>query len=231
MEAKKNPKLDLGKYHGLLFSAGLFFSLALANVAMDWKQSNATQVDLASKTSNTFEALVDVPITKVEPPPPALAIVQPKIIEVANDELIKEEMKIDFNIEVNEKTKVADLVYQAAPIPEPEPEETDAIFVVVEKVAVPQGGLEKFYESLSENLRYPAPARRMGVEGRVFIEFIVNKDGSLSDFRVAKGIGAGCDEEAIRIIQKGPKWSPGMQRGKPVRQRMVLPVFFMMASR
>lgn len=231
MEAKKNPKLDLGNYHGLLFSIGLFVSLALANTAMEWKQKDASTVNLVAKSTNTFEALVDVPITKAEPPPPELAAVQPKIIEVSNDELVKTEMKIDFNIEVNEQTRVADLVYQPGPVAEPEPEETDKIFAVVEQVAVPQGGLQSFYKALASNLRYPSAARHTGVEGRVFVEFIVNKDGSLSDFRIAKGIGAGCDEEAIRIIQDGPKWNAARQRGKPVRQRMVLPVFFMLAQR
>jgi protein TonB len=230
MEAKKNPNLDLGNYHGLLFSIGLFVSLAMANVAMEWKQKDASTVNLASKTTNSFEALIDVPITKSEPPPPELAAIQPKIVEVSNDELVKTEMKIDFNIEVNEQTRVADLAYQPAPV-EPEPEETDKIFVVVEQVAVPEGGLEGFYKLLGKNLKYPLAARHTGVEGRVFVEFIVNQDGSLSDFRVAKGIGAGCDEEAVRIIQEGPKWRPAKQRGKPVRQRMVLPVFFMLAQR
>ncbi|MFM8914185.1 MAG: TonB family protein [Flammeovirgaceae bacterium] len=230
MEAKKNPNLDLGNYHGLLFNIGLFVSLALANVAMEWRQTDSSTVNLVFKSTNTFETLVEVPITKTEPPPPELAVVQPKIVEVSNEELVKTEMKIDFNIEVNEQTRVADVVYQPAPA-EPEPEDTDKIFVVVEQVAAPQGGLENFYKSLAKNLKYPSAARHTGVEGRVFVQFIVNKDGSLSDFTIAKGIGAGCDEEAIRIIQEGPKWAAAKQRGKPVRQRMVLPVFFMLAQR
>ncbi len=70
----------------------------------------------------------------------------------------------------------------------------------------------------------------MGIEGKVFVEFVVDKDGSLTQFIVVKGIGAGCDEEAVRIIQNSPPWSPGKQRGKPVKQRMVLPIFFTLAS-
>ncbi|MCE2956631.1 MAG: energy transducer TonB, partial [Flammeovirgaceae bacterium] len=93
MEAKKNPNLDLGNYHGLLFSIGLFVSLAMANVAMEWKQRDASTVNLVSKSTNSFEALIDVPITKSEPPPPELAAIQPKIVEVSNDELVKTEMK------------------------------------------------------------------------------------------------------------------------------------------
>jgi protein TonB len=66
----------------------------------------------------------------------------------------------------------------------------------------------------------------MGVEGRVFVEFVVNRDGSIVDVRSIKGIGAGCDEEAVRIVQSAPAWKPGKQRGKPVRQKMVIPIIF-----
>jgi protein TonB len=66
----------------------------------------------------------------------------------------------------------------------------------------------------------------MGTEGKVFVQFVINKDGSISDVVAIKGIGAGCDEEAVRIIQSSPQWTPGKQRGKPVKQRMVLPITF-----
>jgi protein TonB len=73
-------------------------------------------------------------------------------------------------------------------------------------------------------------ARRMRVEGKVFVEFVIGKDGQITDVIVIKGIGAGCDEEAVRIIQSSPPWNPGRQRGKPVKQRMVLPIIFKLAS-
>jgi protein TonB len=66
----------------------------------------------------------------------------------------------------------------------------------------------------------------MGIDGKVFVEFVINKDGSISDVRAVKGIGAGCDEEAVRVVQGAPSWTPGKQRGKPVKQRMVLPITF-----
>jgi protein TonB len=71
----------------------------------------------------------------------------------------------------------------------------------------------------------------MRVEGKVFVEFVVEKDGTLTQFTVVKGIGAGCDEEAIRIMQEAPAWEPGKQRGRPVKQRMVLPIFFKLLDR
>jgi len=70
----------------------------------------------------------------------------------------------------------------------------------------------------------------MGIEGKVFVEFVIEKDGSITDVKAIKGIGAGCDEEAVRILQSAPNWKPGKQRGKPVRQKMVLPISFKLSS-
>ena len=227
MDTKKNPIADLNNYHGLIFSASLTLALGLVNAAFDWKDTGKASVDIISKNENTFEQMVEVPPTEIPAPPPAI-IVQPRIVEVPNDDEIKQEIKIDFNIEVNEKTVMPDLVYEK-PIEEPE-ESVDEIFVVVESPATPQGGLTSFYTYVSQNLRYPPPARRMRVEGKVFVEFVVNRDGSLTDIRVVKGIGAGCDEEAIRVIQGAASWNAAKQRGKPVRQRMVLPIVFKLAN-
>ncbi|MFM7852616.1 MAG: TonB family protein [Flammeovirgaceae bacterium] len=99
-------------------------------------------------------------------------------------------------------------------------------FIVVEEPATPVGGMASFYKYVGKNLRYPKLARRMGVEGKVFVQFIIEKDGSISNPIVFKGIGAGCDEEALRLIRESPKWNPGTQRGKPVRQRYTLPIIF-----
>ena len=100
------------------------------------------------------------------------------------------------------------------------------VFTIVEKMAEFPGGTEAFGQYLSENMRYPAQAQRLGVQGRVMLQFIVEKDGSLSDITVLKGIGAGCDGEAIRILQESPKWTAGTQRGEKVRQKMVVPIAF-----
>jgi protein TonB len=97
---------------------------------------------------------------------------------------------------------------------------------VVEESASPKGGYPAFYKFVGEKIKYPAQARRMGVEGKVFVEFVVNRDGSIVDVKAIKGIGAGCDEEAVRIVQSAPAWTPGKQRGKPVRQKMVIPITF-----
>ena len=100
------------------------------------------------------------------------------------------------------------------------------IYLVVEETANPAEGMEKLYQFVTENMSYPSQAKKAGIEGRVFIEFVVEKDGTLTNFKSLKGIGHGCDEEAIRVLAMSPPWKPGLQHGEPVRQKMVMPVTF-----
>jgi TonB family protein len=102
----------------------------------------------------------------------------------------------------------------------------DEVFVLVDIPPSPQGGMGKLNEHIVQNLKYPAKAKEMKVEGRVFVQFIVNVDGTLSDFTILKGIGFGCEEEAIRVIKEGPKWIPGKNAGKAVRVKYTLPLTF-----
>ncbi len=105
-------------------------------------------------------------------------------------------------------------------------DESGEIFTVVDQTAVPKNGITEFYEEISHNLEYPEQARKMGLEGKVFIEFIVNKDGHLSDIKVLKGIGGGCDAAALKAVTETSFWNPGKKGGVAVRQRIVLPVTF-----
>lgn len=100
------------------------------------------------------------------------------------------------------------------------------VFLVVEETAYPEGGIDKLYAFLNENMSYPAEARKAGITGRVFIEFVVEKDGTLTNFRSVKGIGHGCDDEAIRVLSLSPPWNPGQHKGQAVRQKMVMPIVF-----
>ena len=100
------------------------------------------------------------------------------------------------------------------------------VFTVVEKQPEFEGGMDAFYRYVLKEMSYPLQARQMGVEGRVDVQFVVEKDGSISEVRAINGIGAGCDSEAVRVVQNAPSFRPGTQRGKPVRVRMVVPVIF-----
>lgn len=100
------------------------------------------------------------------------------------------------------------------------------IFTVVESQPEFKGGAEAFFKYLMTEMKYPKEAREKGIEGRVEVEFVVDKDGALSDVKAVKGIGAGCDEEAVRVLKNAPAFKPGTQNGKPVRVRMVVPIVF-----
>jgi protein TonB len=83
---------------------------------------------------------------------------------------------------------------------------------------------------LQDNIRYPAIARESGIQGTIYITFVVERDGSITDVKVLRGIGGGCDEEAIRVVQNMPKWTPGKQRGRPVRVQFSMPIRFTLAG-
>lgn len=104
------------------------------------------------------------------------------------------------------------------------------VFTVVEESAEPKNGMEELWSHFAKTIKYPVEARQKGIEGRVFVEFIVNKDGSISDVVVIKGIGGGCDEEAARVVALADPWNPGKQKGQVVRQRMVIPVIFKLSN-
>ncbi len=229
LEIKKNPKADLMQYRSLIFGFSLALSLCLVIMAFEWKSYDKDVADILNRSVNSFEILNEVPLTEIQPPPPA-AITQPTFIEVPNEEEIVEEVKVNIDIEMNQDTRLEEIKLRPV-IEAMEEEETETIFTIVETPAEPIGGLKEFYKYVGERIKYPAQASRMAIEGKVFVEFIVNKDGSLADFKVVKGIGLGCDEEAMRVLETSPKWKPAKQRGNPVRQRMVIPIHFILADR
>jgi protein TonB len=224
MELKKNPKADLTRKTNLFFAIGLVVSLLLVIVAFEWKSyDEVAQVDFGLNNDD-FEELIDIPITE-QPPPPPPKIQQPEIIEVPDEEEIEEEIELDIDLDVEEDAVVEDIVFEEAPAEEP----VEQIFEVVEEQPEPEGGIEAFYKFVGKELRYPAQANRMGVEGRVFVQFVVDEKGNVSDVKAVKGIGAGADEEAVRVI-KLTKWKPGKQRGRAVKVRMIMPVMFKLSN-
>jgi protein TonB len=107
-----------------------------------------------------------------------------------------------------------------------EQEAPKEIFTVVEEQPTYPGGDEARIKFLQDNMKYPEEAKELGVQGKVFVTFVVEVDGSITDVRVLRGIGSGCDDEAIRVVKSMPKWVPGKQRGVPVRVKFNLPINF-----
>jgi periplasmic protein TonB len=126
--------------------------------------------------------------------------------------------------------EIADVIDETEKKPaivEIKPEEPD-IFTILETQASYQGGLKAMGEFLQKNLNYPAPAQRANVSGKVFLSFVVDKEGNISDVSVTKGIGFGCDEEAMRVVKTMPKWNPGKQSGRAVKSKFNLPIAFVL---
>jgi periplasmic protein TonB len=179
------------------------------------------------------------PITPNQPPPPKIDVPPPvKTIikflppKVTDKEIVEEEeMPTIEEIKQNETGTedikgTEDVVFEEPVAAVVGDGDDDKIFTVVEQQPEYAGGLEAMYKFINKSMRYPASARRMGVEGTVFVSFVVDKEGKISQVQTIKGISPDCDKEAIRVIQLMPSWKPGKQNGKPVSVRFVLPLKF-----
>ena len=122
-------------------------------------------------------------------------------------------------------------VFSLAKAQQPDTSQDDKIFTAVEKDPIFKGGIGKFYQYLSENLHYPANAVKNHLQGKVFITFVVEKDGKLTDVKVVRGVSEDIDAEAIRVIKGSPKWDPGTQNGRPVRVQYTMPLNFTLTGK
>jgi protein TonB len=168
-----------------------------------------------------------VPITEQKAPEPP-KVQPPQVVSTIN--IVENEIDVEENFvidaEADEMTEIQEYI-PPAPVQQDEEQEAEAeIFYVVESMPTFRGGDDKIYEYLAQNLRYPTMAREAGIQGRVFVTFVVERDGSITDVNVLRGIGGGCDEEAIRVVESMPNWTPGKQRGVPVRVQFNLPIKF-----
>jgi periplasmic protein TonB len=224
MEQKKTPKADLENKRFIFTEIGLVIGLALMLVAFEWKSYEKTTVEVTSRqVENVSEDIIPITEQKVKPPPPAPVKQVVKINIVEDNITVDDDINIDA--EADQNTEVQEYI---APVKTDEEESAEEaqIFMVVESMPEYPGGEAALYAYLAENIKYPQMAKESGIQGRVFVTFVVERDGRVTDVRVLRGIGGGCDEEAIRVVQGMPKWTPGKQRGKSVRVQYNLPVKF-----
>jgi len=219
METKKTKKADLKKFKGFFYNLGLSISMGIVLFAFEYKTYDDGFIKTIPWVEENLEPLLDIPITDHTPPPPPKD--QPVIKETDNDVEIDTNLEHVIDIEIADEPLIEDIA-----IPLPKIEEADAIFEAVETSPTPTGGMESWNSYLRNNLKYPIQAKRMGIEGTVYVSFVVNTDGSVQDVKILRGIGGGCDEEAIRVVRNAPNWNPGKQRGKAVRVKMSLPIRF-----
>lgn len=216
----RDPRADLRKYYTIFFEIGLIITLTvfIGLTRIDFGPSGDHEYVLQTQEVVEMEEIIQTEQKQVVPPPPR----PPVPVAVPNDVIIEE-----VDIAINAELDLSDAGYLPPPpksdekAVEEEPEED--FFVAVEQMPELKNGLKE----MQERIRYPELAVKANIQGRVYVQFIVNEKGEVEDPVVLRGIGGGCDEEAIRVI-KETKFSPGLQRGRPVRVRYALPIIFML---
>lgn len=228
MKPKKTEKADLEKRRGLYLEIGLVVVLAAALVAFNIKSYDAKKIEVQQRTAEDEieETVIQTQDdTPPPPPPPEPEVVTTEVNIIENDA----ESENELNMDVFDKLEKQDNVEIAQVTVEDEEEEVeDEIFQVVEQDPEYPGGVDALYKFIQQNLKYPQLAKENNITGRVFVQFVVEKDGSVSNVKAARDIGGGCGAEAVRVIKSMPKWTPGKQRGKAVRAAYTLPVNFVL---
>lgn len=222
---KKNPKYDLERFKSLFVEIGLVIALGLVLMAFEWKKSD--------NTDSGFEQMqvVDIPeelveITRQEQPEPPKPEPQTTVLEIVDDN-VEVQNELDISAEDDQNKEVAAFV---APVADDAPVQVveAEIFTIVEEQPGFPGGEGALMEYLGKNISYPQLARESNIQGTVYVTFVVEPNGSISNVKTLKGIGGGCDEEAIRVVKNMPSWKAGKQRGKPVRVQFNLPIRFIL---
>lgn len=223
MEEKKSPKANLENKKLMFTQIGLIISLLIAWLAFEHKSYDKREIDpsLLRQTEVVEEEMVEITKQEEQKPQPVEVPKQTTQLEIVQDDVETEDLNINAEVEQNE------VIDEYVPVEVEEEEVVEQeIFQIVEEMPSYPGGDQKLMEYIAKNIKYPQIARESGIQGRVFVGFVVEPDGHVSNVKLLRGIGGGCDEEAMRVIKSMPKWKPGKQRGKAVRVSYQIPVMF-----
>ncbi len=226
MEAKKNPKADLEKRKGLFLELGLAVALAGCLVAFNVKSYDQEEIVVEERTviDEVTETVIQTQQEETPPPPePEAPEVVTEVHIIDNDAESEHELGI-LSMDLTDDILTDDPVI-AAPVEDVEDKDVE-VYVVVEQPAEFPGGEVALNKFLAENIKYPDLARTSGIEGKVYIRFVVEKDGSVSNVKIMRDIGGGCGAEAVRVVKSMPKWKPAKQQTRTVRSEFNLPVNF-----
>ncbi|MBO2522422.1 MAG: energy transducer TonB [Bacteroidetes bacterium] len=223
MEIKKSAKANLDDKKLTFTLIGLVVALFIVWRVFEYRSYDKQEYEAFTRTVEVMDE--EMEITKQEQPKPQVQAPKPQVTQIQVVEDDTEVEDIDINAEVDQDEVIEEYVYEAPEIEEEEIVEEEVFLSVEENPEFP-GGPAKLLEYVQKNLKYPMMARESDIQGRVFVGFVVEKDGSISNVRVLRGIGGGCDEEAVRVVQSLPKFKPGKQRGNPVRVQYTLPIVF-----
>jgi protein TonB len=223
MEIKKNPHVDAEKHRMPFILLGLFFTAAFVFMAFSYRSGDGLAGNGADdgKTKDVeFELneLDEPPPPEDTPPPPET----PEVPPPPTDDVREVEKEDD-------QTKVSIAPPDVPPPPvttAPPPPPQDEIFDVVEEEPTFPGGEEAMQSFIKKNVKYPDMSIQMGDQGKVYVRFVVEKDGSISNVSIARGVTPELDKEAMRVVKMMPNWAPGKQRGRAVRTNVVIPIVF-----
>ena len=227
MEIKKSTKADLEKSKGIFLQIGLVLVLALILLAFEWRTRPSSDKGL-NLTSETSYEVEEMQITRREEPKPQ-PIQQQKVAEILN--IVEDDVNIDdqfdFNVEANAETEFKFTGF-ADDVQEEFVEEQT--FYIVEDMPLFNGGdpATQFRKYIQENLKYPQIAAENGISGRVIVQFVVDSRGKVTDAVVVAPVDPALDKEALRVVLSSPAWTPGKQRGKPVKVFYTFPIMFVL---
>lgn len=227
MEPKKSPKADLENKRGIFVQLGLVISLGLVLLAFNWNSQIKEADSLGQVQAQDVEDEM-IPITRpeeVKPPPPPPP---PQVVEVLN--IVDNNTDIDDELQIEDTEADDNTVVNVAPIVQQKEEQTEEqpVFFIVEDMPEFPGGDLALRKYIAQAIKYPVIAQENGIQGKVYVNFVVNTDGSVTDAKIARGVDPSLDKEALRVINSLPKWKPGKQRGKPVRVSFTVPINFVL---
>lgn len=223
MELKKAEKANLENNKGVFRQMGLILSLGLMFIAFEYTQTDlkASEIEVVEEAVMEEEA---IPITRQETPPPPPPPPPPAFTEVLN--IVDDDVELDEELELDDMEMDDEMEVEIIEFEDEVEEDDNKVFMVVEKMPSFPGGDAALMKYLRKNVKFPAIAQENGIQGRVYVEFVVNKDGRIVDVKILKGVDRHLDEEALRVVRNMPSWEPGEQRGKAVRVSYRLPINF-----
>ena len=226
MEIKKSEKANLENKKLLFLEIGLVVSLLIVFIAFEWTQKE-TKVSILEDTTEVVLEEEIIPITQETPPPPPAA---PKIpilsdqIDIVDDEIeLEDDMFMNLEDDASLGVEIMDYVEVEEEVVE---EEAIPFQLVEEKPSFQGGDANQFSKWVNQRLVYPEIAKENGVQGRVTLQFTVEKDGSVTKVKVLRGVDPSLDKEAVRVVSMSPKWKPGKQRDRAVPVTYTFPVIF-----
>jgi protein TonB len=226
MELKKSDKANLEKKRGLFVEIGLIIVLGIVFAAFEWKMA-PSEATMVQASQGPVEEDV-VPVTRQDqppPPPPEPPRVAEILTIVDNNVQIDNTFVIDVETDQNQQIAIVEFTERAVV---QEEEEEEFLFAVIEDKPMFNGkpAEEGFREYVFQNTKYPPVAAENGVTGKVIVEFTIDKDGTVINVKILRGVDPSLDAEALRVIKASPKWTPGKQLGKPVKVKYQFPVNF-----